>query len=117
MTYGTGGQQPKLSTLAEVKVRSHDNKVNVDVVNEPCAVCCSLGNEDDCLLCGTCDMAMHYICVGLSTIPAWNWSCPWCEKKANPTSKEVLHRCQNFAAITGIIIMERYCIKVCDIRI
>jgi hypothetical protein len=32
---------------------------------------------------------MHYTCVGLSCIPAGDWSCPWCVKKATPTTKEV----------------------------
>jgi NuA3 HAT complex component NTO1 len=80
------------STGAQAMILSDgdDSDIDSDVMNEPCAVCCSSGNEDDCLLCDTCDMAMHYNCVGLSCIPAGDWSCPWCVKKTAPGTKEVL---------------------------
>ncbi len=68
---------------------SSEDEVDSDVMNVPCAVCCSSGNEDDCLLCDTCDMAVHYNCVGLSCIPDGDWSCPWCVEKAALVSSEV----------------------------
>ena len=68
---------------------SSDDDVDSDVLNEPCVVCCSSANEDDCLLCDTCDMAVHFNCVGLRCIPDGDWSCPWCVKKSAPTTKEV----------------------------
>ncbi len=76
-------------------VSSDDSEgIDSDIMNEPCAVCGSSGNYEDCLLCDTCDMALHYNCVGLSCIPAGDWSCPWCEKKTAITTKLVLFSLQ-----------------------
>ena len=63
-------------------VCSSDVAGGSDVLTEPCAVCCSPGNKDECVLCDTCDKAMHIHCVGISSIPAGEWSCPWCLKRA-----------------------------------
>jgi hypothetical protein len=80
---------PEMTRLPVLSDESSEDEIDSDVMNEPCAVCCSSGNVDDCLLCDTCDMAMHYNCVGLSCIPAGDWSCPWCVKKTAPATKEV----------------------------
>jgi hypothetical protein len=76
----------------KANVLSSDDGVSFNVMNEPCVVCCLPGNEDECLLCDTCHIAMHNNCVGLSCIPVGDRSCPWCDKTASPTSKEVLFR-------------------------
>lgn len=77
----------------EPSITSNDEGVNSDVMNDPCVVCCLPGNEEHCLLCDTCGMTMHHNCVRLNSVPEGGWSCPWCEKKAALTSKEVLLRC------------------------
>ena len=82
---------PDMSMLPVLSEESSDDDVDSDVLNEPCVVCCSSANEDDCLLCDTCDMAVHFNCVGLRCIPDGDWSCPWCVKKSAPTTKEVLY--------------------------
>ncbi len=78
-----------MTRLPVLSDESSDDEVDSDVMNVPCAVCCSSGNEHDCLLCDSCDMAMHYNCVGLSSIPAGNWSCPWCVEKTAITTERV----------------------------
>ncbi len=80
--------------LPVISDESSEDEVDSDVLNEPCAVCGSSGNEDDCLLCDSCDLAMHYNCAGLSCIPAGDWSCPWCVKKTAITTERVFFRLQ-----------------------
>jgi hypothetical protein len=78
-----------MTMLPVVSDESSEDEVDSDIMDAPCAVCCSSGNEDYCLLCDSCDTAMHYNCVGLSSIPVGDWSCPWCVKKTTITSKLV----------------------------
>jgi hypothetical protein len=84
--------------MAGRRVSTVDASIEDKVMKEPCAVCCLSGDEDDCLLCDSCDMAMHYNCVGLSSIPAGDWSCPWCLKKTVVASSEVTANLLRFFA-------------------
>ena len=63
--------------------------VDSDVLDQPCAVCGSSDADDSCLLCDTCDLAVHFGCIGLHSVPQGDWSCPWCVKQTVPSSKEV----------------------------
>ena len=60
-----------------------------DVMQEPCTVCGSSDNAADCLLCDSCDLAVHFACIGLSGVPDGDWSCPWCTKGTTIATKAV----------------------------
>ena len=68
---------------------SDDDGADSEVLNQPCLVCGSLDDADSCLLCDRCDLATHYACVGLSSVPSGDWLCPWCQKNTKPTNREV----------------------------
>ena len=82
---GLGKMSQRISATAE----KSDDEIDSDVAEQPCAVCGSPDDFDSCLLCDSCDIALHYNCVGLPCIPAGDWSCPWCVNQTVPTSKEV----------------------------
>jgi hypothetical protein len=58
-------------------------------LDEPCAVCRSDEDEENCLLCDRCDLCMHTYCVGLCYVPDGTWNCPWCDKSYTFDSQEV----------------------------
>ena len=68
---------------------SDDDRADSEVLNQPYLVCGSPDDADSCLLRDRCDLATHYACVGLSSVPSGDWLCPWCQKNTKPTNREV----------------------------
>jgi hypothetical protein len=80
----------KVSTVKVPMFCSNEDELDSGVMDKPCAMCCSTGNKDDCLLCSTCNKAMHYSCVDLSSFPAGDdWACPLCVKNTAVASLKV----------------------------
>ena len=78
-----------VSPPSDASEDSSDDGMGSDVIDQPCAVCGSPDDVASCLLCDSCDIAVHFRCVRLDSVPAGDWSCPWCWQKTVPSSKEV----------------------------
>ena len=59
------------------------------ILDEPCTICRSDEDEENCLICDGCNLCMHSYCIALDAIPEGCWYCPWCSSNQTVDSKEV----------------------------
>ncbi|KAI9675326.1 MAG: hypothetical protein M1817_001229 [Caeruleum heppii] len=55
---------------------------------EPCPICHESDNEEELLLCDSCDANYHTYCIGLDSVPEGDWFCSRCE----PRRRSDFHR-------------------------
>jgi hypothetical protein len=87
-TYFPEGYRPSQSSSEQQASEGEDGDNDSDFEDKPCTICESPDDAESCLLCDTCDLAMHYTCIGLTCVPSGKWRCPWCTMKKVPSSKQ-----------------------------
>jgi len=83
------------------------------VLEAPCVICKANEDEENSLLCDSCDMCMHLYCISLACIPDGQWICPWCARSQAIDTHEggiFLRRFQENLAkksVAGIILQQK----------
>jgi hypothetical protein len=86
--YFPEGYRPSQSSSEQQASEGEDEDNDSDFEDKPCTICESPDNAESCLLCDTCDLAMHYTFIGLTCVPSGKWCCPWRTRKKVPSSKQ-----------------------------
>eukprot|EP00736_Rhodelphis_marinus_P001805 Rmarinus@m.24332 len=71
---------PGSRAKAKKSTKKEEPLLRPEIQDTGCLVCRSDDRPDALLLCDRCNAEYHYMCVGLSEIPAGNWFCENCCK-------------------------------------
>ncbi|EKG12110.1 Zinc finger PHD-type protein [Macrophomina phaseolina MS6] len=68
---------------------------------DPCMVCEDFGDEDQLMLCDSCDKLCHVFCAGLDEVPAGEWYCQHCMEDPYTLGQRERERQHNRSAVTS----------------
>ncbi|KAK0660728.1 PHD and RING finger domain-containing protein [Lasiodiplodia hormozganensis] len=68
---------------------------------EPCMVCDDFGDQEQLMLCDSCDRPCHVFCAGLDEVPAGDWYCQHCMENPFALGERERERQHNRSAVTS----------------
>lgn len=92
----------------EVSDKDPNREFEIPNLNTMCEMCSNGEDEDQLLLCDSCDRGYHMYCIGLAHIPEIEyWYCTYCFRKQPKTIQQAQKKAEQEACVNNILPLKR----------